>query len=83
MGTPILDFVFGPASDSDDFDVKMELFARERMVPIDINIVVINADNPKRKWFSVVGFGHHTSADLKLRAFGKNGFGYSLGFAFA
>ena len=83
MRAAILNFVIGTASYGNDLYIEMERFSSKRVISVNIDIVVIDADNPERKGFSVFRFGHHASANFELRAFGEDRFGYGLRLAFA
>lgn len=85
MSASIFNLVIGTASDGNNLYIEVERFSGEGVISIDIDIVVIDADDPEREGFSVFRFCHHASADLELRAFREDRFrnGLRLAFAFA
>ncbi len=61
----VLDFLPGSFADLDDLDVEMEVFAGERVVGIDLDLVAFNADDrDDLRPILTVGFELHANGNL-------------------
>ena len=83
MDASVFEFILSGLANGDDFDVKVEGESGEGVVGVDVDMVVIDGDDPEWEWLSVVGFGGHAGADAELGAWGEDGFWDGLGLAVA
>ena len=64
----VFEFILRGFSNGDDFDIEVKRFSGERVIAIDIDIFLIDGDDPEGEGFSVFGFCGHARADLELSA---------------